>query len=360
MSFSKWQALGNDFVVLDRRATNCGDTPPAARWPSEAAVRRLADRRTGIGCDQLIVLLPPPQTAVRSSKEKAKHPPLSSSIFLQRPVDRRLFPPPPLRQDEAGAVPQCRMQIFNADGSAAGACGNATRCVGLLLMRDGGSATAVVHTAAGGALHVSKWSPPAAAAVQDALRPVPWVRVDMGRPRFGWRDVPLSSAAGGGGSGGGDLGLCHGPLRGGLAVSVGNPHVVFFLGRDEGALADVALATAAQQVQALPLFPEGVNVSLAQVSEDGSRIDLRVYERGAGETGACGTGACATFAAARRLKRCQAAADICFATGALHLSEAQDTGNLLMAGEAVEVFQGTLAPALAALLGQGGPPSSGK
>jgi diaminopimelate epimerase len=174
-----------------------------------------------------------------------------------------------------------------------------------------------------------------------------WVEVDMDLPRFGWEEVPLQATAPRVSTA--DLGLCHGPLRGGVAVSVGNPHVVFFLDA-EASLADVDLAAPATQVQALSLFPEGVNVSLAQCRDEGRSIDLRVYERGAGETGACGTGACATFAAARRLGMCQPAADICFASGRLYLREREADGHLLMAGEAVEVFTGTLAPPLALLL----------
>lgn len=247
------------------------------------------------------------------------------------------------------------MGIFNADGSQAGACGNATRCVGALLMRQHNSERAVVHTVAG-ALHVQWWedvvpSSSGCGSVEHspglAQERAGWVEVDMNLPRFGWEEVPLQAAAPRVSTA--DLGLCHGPLRGGVAVSVGNPHVVFFLDT-EVSLADVDLEAPARQVQALSLFPEGVNVSLAQCRDDGRFIDLRVYERGAGETGACGTGACATFAAARRLGKCPPAADICFASGRLHLRGRKTDGHLLMAGEAVEVFTGTLAPPLALLL----------
>ncbi|HET6518828.1 MAG TPA: diaminopimelate epimerase, partial [Geminicoccaceae bacterium] len=162
-TFHKMQALGNDFVVLDRRAAG-------EPGPSPAQVRRLADRRLGIGCDQLIVIGP-----------------------------------------SARAV--ALLRFFNPDGGEAGACGNGTRCAARLLMEGSGVRELRLETAAG-----------LLAVAADGRG---GYTVDMGAPRLDWRDVPLAEPA--------DtlrLPLARGPLREPVALSMGNPHAVFFVDGD--------------------------------------------------------------------------------------------------------------------------------
>jgi diaminopimelate epimerase len=214
--FRKMHGLGNDFVIFDSREAPVEMT--------EARARALADRRTGIGCDQLIVLEPSEQADVR-------------------------------------------MRIWNSDGSEVGSCGNAARCVALLL---GGPAW--IETA-GGLL---------AASANGAA-----ATVDLGEPRFAWDEIPLAFAMDTAA-----MPVAWEDLRDPFAVNVGNPHVVFFA-EDADA---VDLGRLGPLIENDPLFPERINVNVASV--EGGAIRLRVWERGAGLTRACGTGACATAVAA--------------------------------------------------------------
>ncbi|HEX2795016.1 MAG TPA: diaminopimelate epimerase [Croceicoccus sp.] len=229
IAFTKMHGLGNDFVVLDGRAQAL---PPLTGM----AVAALADRHTGIGCDQLIVI-------------------------------------------EPSAVADWRMRIFNADGGEVEACGNATRAVGLLI---GGE---VALETLGGTI---------------VARPDPrGVAVDMGVPRFDWDAIPLAypvdTLAMPVGypvtlADGGEL-----VLENPVAVNVGNPHAVFFVPDTHA----VPLGEIGPVIEHDPLFPERVNVNVATITARDA-IALRVWERGAGLTRACGTGACATAIAAMR------------------------------------------------------------
>jgi diaminopimelate epimerase len=255
--FEKMQGLGNDFVIFDARE--------APLEMDEERVRALADRRTGIGCDQLIVLEPSQQADVR-------------------------------------------MRIWNSDGGEVGACGNASRCVALLL---GGETT--IETA-GGLLEGS---------AQDGS-----ASVGMGEPRFGWNEVPLAYPM--------DTALLPvgwEELNAPAALNVGNPHVVFFV-EDAGG---VDLARLGPLIERDPLFPERVNVNVASL--EGGSIRLRVWERGAGLTQACGTGACATAVAAIRRKLVQSPVEVRLPGGTLNIAWAPgDT--IRMTGAATHVFTG--------------------
>lgn len=226
--FTKMHGLGNDFVVIDAR-----DRPLAL---SADAVRALAARHTGVGCDQLIVMEP-----------AADH----------RTAD--LF-----------------MRIYNADGGEVDACGNATRCVAKLLIGEGGRQIVRIET--GGGILVAEDS------TGDA------VSVDMGPPGLDWRDVPLACEA--------DtlhLELTSGPLGDPAAASMGNPHCVFFV--DD--LDAIAIEALGPELEHHSLFPERANIGVAQIIDDAA-MRLRVWERGVGLTLACGTGACAAAVSAHR------------------------------------------------------------
>lgn len=202
------------------------------------------------------------------------------------------------------------LRIWNPDGSEAEACGNGTRCVAAL------TGARRIETAAGvleteGEAH----------------------GVVMGRPRFGWDEIPLAMPM--------DtlaMPVAWEELTEPSAVSMGNPHLVFFVADP----AAVPLERLGPVIEGDPLFPERINVGVAAV-EARDRIRLRVWERGAGLTLACGSAACAAFAAARRRRLVDAAATVALPGGELRIAERPD-GRLLMEGPVAFVFRGEVEP----------------
>lgn len=272
MNFRKMHGLGNDFVVLDAR-----ETPLSM---GETRARAIADRNTGVGCDQLIVVEP-------SSAN-------SADAF---------------------------MRIHNADGSEVDACGNATRCVAALIMAEGNSSKAVIETGAG-LLYASR--------DKGDL-----IRVAMGEVKLDWFDIPVSEEM--------DtlhLGLKEGPLKDPVGVNVGNPHAVFFV-EDVDA---IPLAEVGPTIEHHRLFPERVNVGVAQI-QSRSSIRLRVWERGAGITQACGTGACAALIAASRRDLTDRTAEVILDGGALTIEWADDN-HVHMTGPVATSFTGVLSDGL--------------
>ena len=262
--FVKMHGLGNDFVVLDARSD------PLMPITSSLAMA-LADRRTGIGCDQLVLL-------------------------------------------EPSGTADFRMRIFNNDGSEVGACGNASRAVALLHGRS-----ARIETAGG---------------LIEARPAENGIAVDMGRPRFGWEEIPLAYAMDTA-----SLPVAWENLENPIAVNVGNPHAVFFV---EDAYA-VDLDRLGPQIEHDPIFPDRVNVNVAQVA-DRDAILLRVWERGAGLTRACGTGACATAVAAMKKGLVDRTVEVTLPGGTLTI-EWDAAGHITMTGPAAESFRGTFDPA---------------
>jgi diaminopimelate epimerase len=189
--------------------------------------------------------------------------------------DQVLTVEPPSPEGVAAGAPAA-MRIFNIDGREVSACGNATRCVAHLLMEETGADALVLETK-GGMLRCRRTG---AMDVSVELGPIGW----------NWRDFPLSHEVDMT-----DLPLASGPLRHGMGLWIGNPHAVFFVD-DLGA---VDLARDAAPIHDDPLFPEGVNVGVAQLL-DASTIRLAVWERPGIATQACGTGACVAAFAARR------------------------------------------------------------
>lgn len=270
--FLKMHGLGNDFVVIDARK-NPLELPVAA-------VRAIADRRTGVGFDQLILIEPPHSTG--------------SAAF---------------------------MRIRNADGSEVGACGNASRCVAALLMEERQQDQIVFETKSG---------------MLEAFRvPNGQIAINMGLARLDWREIPLARPA--------DtyaLEIAQGPLASPVAVSMGNPHAVFFVPDAEA----IPLAELGPLLEHHPLFPERANIEVAQILAPG-RIRMRVWERGAGITRACGTGACAVLVAAVRRELCGRSAEVVLDGGSLFIQWLPD-GQVLMTGPVATAFSGRLAPAL--------------
>lgn len=268
--FVKMHGLGNDFVVIDAR-----ERPFAI---DEARARAIADRHTGVGCDQLIVI------------EK-----------------------PATAKGAADVV----MRIRNADGGEVDACGNASRCVADLLMREMGRDSIVIETGAG---------------LLDAERASSGrITVDMGPARLDWRDIPLAEP-----QDTNHLDLSLGPLKDPAAVSMGNPHVDFFVDTVD----TIDLQSLGPILEHHPLFPERVNVGIVQVFSR-ERIRLRVWERGAGITLACGTGACAALVAAARRGLTHRKATVVVDGGELDIEWLKD-GHVLMTGPVAVSFTGEL------------------
>ena len=230
--FLKMHGLGNDFVVLDARLHALDLTVPRRR--------AIADRRLGVGCDQLIVLEPPTDA--------------EADVF---------------------------MRIYNPDGSEAQACGNATRCVASLVMDEHKSDDVTIQTVAG-LLESQK--------VGRGANGLPVISVDMGLVRMDWREIPVAKACD---TNHMPVGL--GPLQDPVGTNVGNPHATFFV--DD--LASIPITELGPKLEHDPFFPERVNVGVAQIIGE-NRLRLSVWERGAGLTLACGSGACAAGVAAAR------------------------------------------------------------
>jgi len=268
LPFIKMHGAGNDFVVLDGRE--------AAPSLSAAAVRWIADRRRGVGCDQLIIIEP----------------------------------------DGGGA--DAFMRILNADGSEAGACGNATRCVASLLAQESGARHLAIRTVSG-------------LLPAEILGPG-LVEVDMGPPRFAWGDIPLNGPA--------DtlhLNVALGPVADPAACSMGNPHATFFV--DD--LAHLPIETIGPLLERHKLFPERANIGFAQI-ESSERIRLRVWERGAGLTLACGSGACAAAVNAQRRGLTGGRVTVMMDGGELLIGWAGGEAHVMMRGPAEISFAGVL------------------
>jgi diaminopimelate epimerase len=273
MPFLKMHGLGNDFVVVDARESGVDLTPERRRT--------IADRRRGVGCDQLIV--------------------------LEAPTDR-------------GA--DVFMRIYNPDGGEAGACGNATRCVASVLMDERKTDHVTVQTIAG---------------LLDSQRSgtggngLPIISVDMGPARLDWRDIPVGEPCD---TNHMPVGL--GPLQDAVGTNVGNPHATYFV--DD--VAAVPLAELGPKLEHDRFFPERANIGVAQLVGEG-RLRLRVWERGAGLTLACGSGACAAVVAATRRGLVKRRAEVTVDGGALTIEWLRD-GHVMMTGGVALAFRGEL------------------
>ncbi len=268
--FIKMHGLGNDFVILDGRKQ--------APELGVEALRAIADRNRGVGYDQLIVL----------------EPTSNATVF---------------------------MRIYNADGSEAEACGNATRCVAHMMMAETRTSDVVIETVAG--------------LLPAHKDPKGLVVVDMGKPNFDWQSIPLAEKQ--------DtlhVDLSAGPLKDAVAVNIGNPHAIFFV-EDADA---VDLEKWGPILETDRLFPDRANISVASVMANGD-IRLRVWERGVGITLACGSAACATIVAAIRRGLVERGATLHMNGGPLQMSW-EDNGHVLMGGDIAMSFTGTLSESL--------------
>jgi len=271
LRFTKMHGIGNDFVVLDARA---------AALPLDAArIRAMADRHTGIGFDQLLVIQP------------ARDPACVAAYAIR-----------------------------NADGSPAQQCGNGARCIGTWLQRAGAAkvgATVRLESPAG--------------TIGMRLTDPTTVTVEMGEPVFDPAHIPFSASA--------SAELYPLEVDGAsveiAAVSMGNPHAVL----EVDDVHDPRVDRLGPRITVHPRFPQGVNAGFVRVA-DPSRIQLRVHERGAGWTQACGSGACAAVAALHRRGRVGDEVRVELPGGTLGIAWRGPGHALWMTGPAAFVFDG--------------------
>ena len=294
LPFVKMNGSGNDFVIFDAREQRLSLTPDQLR-----AVASRSNVATG-GCDQVIVM--------EHSNE--------ADVF---------------------------MRIFNADGGQVDACGNATRCVAGILEHELERLPVSIRTNADLLQGVQK----AYSEEQDE-----YILVDMGLPKLDARSIPLAGSFE-------DAAAKIKALTGLSSpsfVSMGNPHVIFFLSftpqddsqRDDKPLFDLAFETIGPALEtSRDIFPEGVNVSIALLRQASDKlshiIHARVWERGAGLTQACGTAACAMIVAANQRDANVKKAHIWFEPfGTLVTAQVEEDGHVLLGGRIEEEFTGTV------------------
>ncbi len=274
-SFLKMHGLGNDFAIFDARAFPV---------PLDAAkARAIADRRRGIGCDQVIVM-------------------------------------------EASKGANAFMRIFNADGGEVEQCGNATRCVAYLLMSEAGIDEVKINTTGG----------PLICRTAGETR----VTVDMGPPKLDWREIPMAQAVETTSFALDVPGFKDHALETAASVSMGNPHCVLFVENAEVA----PVATLGPAIERHAWFPLRTNVEFVQRLSP-QRLRMRVWERGAGITSACGTAACATGVAGFRRGLTDRKVEIRL-DGGLLVIEWREDGHVIMTGPIAESFRGVLNPGL--------------
>jgi len=269
IAFTKMHGVGNDFVVFDA-------PPDSVLEP--ASLRALAERRTGVGFDQALVLEPPRRAG--------------TAVFYR---------------------------VFNADGDEVEQCGNGARCIAALLHRRG-------RTRGG---RVTLDSP--AGVVEAEVRGAASVSVDMGVPNFDPRSLPFDAPAEADPY---PLEVDGRTLEIG-AVSLGNPHAVLVVASVEAA----PVGTLGPAIERHALFPRRVNAGFLEIV-DRTHLKLRVYERGAGETLACGTGACAAAAVARRRGLIDPEVRVRVRGGELRVNWAGHGEHIWLSGPAEVSFEG--------------------
>ena len=269
-AFVKMHGLGNDFILFD--------APPAGALPGAAQLRLLADRHTGIGFDQALVLEPP------------RH---------------------------AGSAISYR--VFNADGSEVEQCGNGARCVAALVSArlGGGAGTLLMDSAEG--------------VIEARTRADGLVSVAMGVPDFAPHSLPFEANAAAPSYA---LAVGAGTVEIG-AVAIGNPHAVLLVER----VADAPVDSLGPLIENHPRFPRRTNVEFMEIVAP-DHIRLRVHERGVGETRACGTGACAAVAVGRRRELLAAEVQVDLPGGRVSVAWRGEGERIWLTGPTATVFEG--------------------
>jgi len=269
LPFMKMHGAGNDFVVIDRRLTDVAVTAGLAR--------ALADRHRGVGFDQLALI-------------------------------------------EAGIDTDLELVFYNADGSVAGACGNATRCIARHEMDRTGARALTLRTERG--------------LLQAIDAGEGLTSVNMGQPQLDWDQIPLARA----------MDTLELPIEGApTATGMGNPHCTFFVEDAEA----VDLTARGAEMEHHPLFPERTNVQFASLIAP-DHLRMRVWERGVGVTLASGSSSCATGVAAARRGLAGRKVTIDLDGGRIWIDWRAD--GVWMTGPTMHVFSGHLTPAFLASL----------
>ena len=268
LGFTKMQGLGNDFVVIDQ---------PAFR-PDSANIRAIADRRLGVGCDQVLLL---------------------------EPLDGNRF----------------RYRVFNADGSEAEQCGNGLRCLARYAYDLGIPEQTLLEFEGPGGKHRAQYMAP------DRIR------VDMGTPRLEPAEIPFVAPS---------RALSYPIDVSGMeftvgAVSMGNPHLLLRVQR----LSTTPVNKLGPALEHHPRCPQRTNVGFIEIVDRG-KLRLRVHERGAGETLACGSGACAAVAWSRLMDWVDPVVSVHLSGGILEIEWEGENHPLYMTGPATRVFSGVL------------------
>ena len=278
-TFAKMNGIGNEIVVVDLRDSAVKITSDEARAIASPA---------GVPYDQLMVLHAPRTQG--------------TSAFIR---------------------------IYNNDGSEAAACGNGMRCVARQVFGETGKDALTFETRAG---LLNCWQGPSAGLFT----------VDMGTPKFGWKDIPLAEEFRDTRSIELQIGPIDAPvLHTPSVVSMGNPHAIFWV--DDVNAHD--LERFGPLLENHPIFPDRANITLAQIV-DREHIVMRTWERGAGLTKACGSAACATAVAAARLRRTDRTVHMTLPGGELTIEWRESDDHVLMTGPAAFEFEGRFNPAL--------------
>ena len=229
INYTKMHGLKNDFIIIDARAKKI--------FLNKKNIQKISNRKKGLGCDQLVII----------EKPKKK----KTSAFIK---------------------------FYNSDGSITKACGNATRCVAFLLMKEFKRKKIALETES--------------TLVNAFLTKNNQVSVDIGKAYFKWKQIPLKRKV--------NINKVNFNIDSYInptLINVGNPHIIFFMQN----LKKINLKKVGPKIEKNPLFPERINVNFAKILKN-NKIELRVWERGAGITKACGTGASATAVAAIKNK----------------------------------------------------------
>ena len=246
------------------------------KLPKKTLIRALASRQEGIGCDLI--------------------------VFLSKSNDN---------------ITNYRANFFNNDGSEAEICGNALRCIGKLHFEKDNSKNCLVETNAG--------------LIDVEFNDDQSVSVDIGIPKFGWKEIPLIRDLNSY-----DLGFNFDYLQNGFALNVGNPHVIFVVKN----LDQKKLLNDSKKIEKSNFFPSGVNINVVEIKTK-KEISVITHERGVGITLACGTGACASVVAGHKLDLLEKKVDVKMPGGSITV-EITTNNHILMTGSAKKVFEGKI------------------
>ena len=268
-NYTKMHGLKNDFIIIDARAKKI--------FLNKKNIRKISNRKKGLGCDQLVII----------EKPKKK----KTSAFIK---------------------------FYNSDGSITKACGNATRCVAFLLMKEFKRKKIALETES--------------TLVNAFLTKNNQVSVDIGKAYFKWKQIPLKRKV--------NINKVNFNIDSYInptLINVGNPHIIFFMQN----LKKINLKKVGPKIEKNPLFPERINVNFAKILKN-NKIELRVWERGAGITKACGTGASATAVAAIKNKLINKRICYIHMDGGKLKIEYKKNGHIVMTGPIKTVKKGIL------------------